>query len=95
MQGCLCVRPSKMSVASECMSNKAHVSPIKVNGMLTLDRVKIELLSPRWLPHRYHVEWLHGSFYYIVGTGARMACWGRIQLPKGHARLSQGRTRLA
>jgi hypothetical protein len=36
-------------------SDKARVRHIRVNGMLTSDRVKPELLCTRWLPHRCHV----------------------------------------
>jgi hypothetical protein len=36
-------------------SNKARVRHIRINGMLTSNRVKPELLCPWWLPHRCHV----------------------------------------
>jgi hypothetical protein len=49
-QGCLCVHPS-------VTSDKVRVRPIRVNVLLTLDKVNIDLLCPRWLPHRYHVGW--------------------------------------
>jgi hypothetical protein len=39
-------------------SDKARVRHIRVNGMLTSDRVKLELLCPRWLPHHCHVGYL-------------------------------------
>jgi hypothetical protein len=45
--------PSRLIVRSAF--DKAHVRPIRVNAMLTLDRVKPELLSPQWLPHRCHI----------------------------------------
>jgi hypothetical protein len=47
------VRLSRPSVTSD----KVHVRPIRVNVLLTLDRVNLDLLCPQWLPHRCHVEW--------------------------------------
>jgi hypothetical protein len=47
------VRPSRPSVTSD----KVHVRPIRVNVLLTLDRVNLDLSCPRWLPHRCHVGW--------------------------------------
>jgi hypothetical protein len=52
-QGCLCVRPSVSSVTSD----KVHARPIRVNVLLTLDKINLDLLCPWWLPHRCHVEW--------------------------------------
>jgi hypothetical protein len=59
-------------------SDKTRVRHIRVNGMLTSDRVKPELLCPRWLP-----RWILG--HYVIGAGARTAWWGRAQLPEGRA----------
>jgi hypothetical protein len=39
--------PTRPSVTSD----KALVRQIRVNAMLTSDRVKPELLCPQWLPH--------------------------------------------
>jgi hypothetical protein len=57
IQGCLCVRPSVSSVRPSVTSDKVHVRPIRVNVLLTLDRVNPDLPCPRWLPHRCHVGW--------------------------------------
>jgi hypothetical protein len=45
-QRCMCVQASVMSVTSDFPSNKAHVRPIRVNVMLTFNKVKLELLCP-------------------------------------------------
>jgi hypothetical protein len=50
---CASVGPSRPSVTSD----KVRVRPIRVNVLLTLDRVNLDLLCPRWLPHRCHVGW--------------------------------------
>jgi hypothetical protein len=91
-QGCLCVRstvrlvrPSIHLVSSVCPSatfDKVRVHPIRVNVLLTLDRVNLDLLCPRWLPHRCHIVatldgrgccgtygWLRGAYAYL-----RRAC---------------------
>jgi hypothetical protein len=83
-----------MSVMSDCPFDKAHVCLIRVNAMLTLDKIKPELLSPRW-PNCCHVGWLDASFYYIVGIGVRTASWRRIRLHEGRARLCQGCAQLS
>jgi hypothetical protein len=67
---CASVRPSVMFVTSNRPSDNTHVHLIRVNSVLTLDKVKMELLSPRWLPHGCHVGWMYTSFHYIVGAGA-------------------------
>ena len=54
-QGCHADRPISRHVRLLVRSDRAHVSDMTVNGMLTSDRVKPELLCPRWLPHRCHV----------------------------------------
>jgi demethoxyubiquinone hydroxylase (CLK1/Coq7/Cat5 family) len=55
LQGCHGDKRTDTFVRPSVMFNKARVHQIRVNGMLTSDRVKPELLCPRWLPHRYHI----------------------------------------
>jgi hypothetical protein len=69
-QGCLWVR-------SSVMSDKVRVRPIRVNVLLTLDRVNLDLLCPRWLPHCCHIAAM------LDGRG----CCGRIRLAEGRIRL--------
>jgi hypothetical protein len=76
-QGCLCVRPS-------VTSDKVRVRPIRVNVLLTLDRVNLDLLCPRWLPHCCH----------IAATLDGRGCCGRIRPSEGCIRLSEGCIRL-
>jgi hypothetical protein len=54
---CASVRPSHPFVRPSVTSDKVHVRPIRVNVLLTLDRLNLDLLCPRWLPHRCHIEW--------------------------------------
>jgi hypothetical protein len=56
-------------------SDKVLVRQIRVNAMLTSDKVKPELLCPRWLPRRYHVGWLDVSFHYIARAIEHIALW--------------------
>jgi hypothetical protein len=63
------VRPSVMFVTFDCLSDKVHVHPIRINAMLTLDRVKPELLSPQWLPHRLGLSYWATGYYMAVLTG--------------------------
>jgi hypothetical protein len=56
-------------------SDKTLVCQIRVNAMLTSDRIKPELLCPRWLPRRCHVGWLDVSFHYIARVAERTALW--------------------
>jgi hypothetical protein len=81
LQGCLCVRPS-------VTFDMVHVRLIRVNVLLTLDRVNLDLFCPQWLPHRCHVGW-SGLL------GAHTANWGAHTLAEGHIRLLEGRIRLA
>jgi hypothetical protein len=48
-------RRTDRHVRPSVTSDKACVRHIRVNGMLTSNRVKPELLCPRWLSHRCHV----------------------------------------
>jgi hypothetical protein len=73
LQGCLCVRPSVSSVRPSVTSDKVHVRPIRVNILLTLNRVNLDLLCPRWLPHRCH----------ITATLNGRGCCGRIRWWRG------------
>jgi hypothetical protein len=57
-------------------SRPIRVYQIRVNAMLTSERVKSELLCPRWLPHGCHVGWLDVNFHYIVWIVERTALWG-------------------
>jgi hypothetical protein len=66
-QGCLCVRPFVSSVRPSVTSDKVHVRPIRVNVLLTLDRVNPDLPCPRWLPHRCHVGWSRLLQAYTAG----------------------------
>jgi hypothetical protein len=68
-------------------SDKVHVHPIRINVLLTLDMVNLDLLCPRWLPHCCHVGW---SGLLRAHTLAE----GHICLSKGRIRLSEGRIRL-
>jgi hypothetical protein len=43
------------SVRLSVMSDKVHVHPIRVNVLLTLDRVNLDLLCLWWLPHPCHI----------------------------------------
>jgi hypothetical protein len=63
---CACVRPSRPSRPS-VTSDKICVRPIRVNVLLTLDRVNLDLLYPRWLPHRCHVGWSGLLQAYMAG----------------------------
>jgi hypothetical protein len=63
-------------VCPSVTSDKALVRQIRVNAMLTSNRVKLELLCPRWLPHHCHVEWLDVSFHYIARVADRTTLWG-------------------
>jgi hypothetical protein len=60
--------------------DKICVHPIRVNVLLTLDRVNLDLLCPWWLPHRCH----------IAATLDGQGCWGRIWLAKGCIRWWRG-----
>jgi hypothetical protein len=77
-------------VCPSVTSDKALVHQIRVNAMLTSDRVKPELLCPRWLLHGCHVGLFDASFHYIIGAGECTAWWGCAWLPEGHARLPSG-----
>jgi hypothetical protein len=73
---CASVRPSRPSVTSD----KVHVRPIRANVLLTLNRVNLDLLCPRWLPHRCH----------IAATLNGRGCCGRIRLAEGRIRWWRG-----
>jgi hypothetical protein len=62
------------------MSDKVCIRPIRVNVLLTLDRVNLDLLYPRWLPHCCH----------IAATLDGQGCCGRIQLAEGRIRWRRG-----
>jgi hypothetical protein len=70
---CASVRPS-------VTSDKVHVRPIRVNVLLTLNKVNLDLLCPRWLPHRCH----------IAATLNGRGCCGRIRLAEGRIRWWRG-----
>jgi hypothetical protein len=89
-QGCHGDGRTDTFVRPSCPSDKALLHQIRVNAMLTSDRVKLELLCPWWLPHRCHIGLLDASFHYIIGVGGRTAWWGHIRLPKGRSRLHEG-----
>jgi hypothetical protein len=73
---CASVRSSRPSVTSD----KVHVRLIRVNVLLTLDRINLDLLCPRWLPHRCH----------IAATLNGRGCYGRIRLAEGCIRWWRG-----
>jgi hypothetical protein len=54
-QGCLCVRACVRLSRPSVTSDKVRVRSIRVNVLLTLDRVNLDLLCPRWLPHCCHI----------------------------------------
>jgi hypothetical protein len=54
-------------------SDKVLVRQIRVNAILTSDKVKPELLCPQWLLRRCHIEWLDVSFYYIARAAEHIA----------------------
>jgi NAD(P)-dependent dehydrogenase (short-subunit alcohol dehydrogenase family) len=60
---CASVRLSRPSVTSD----KVRVRPIRVNVLLTLDRVNLDLPCPQWLPHRCHVGWSGLLQAYMAG----------------------------
>jgi hypothetical protein len=66
---CASIRPS-------VTSDKVRVRTIRVNVLVTLDRVNLDLLCPRWLPHCYHVGW--------------SGCCGRIRLAERRIRRWRG-----
>jgi hypothetical protein len=76
------VRPS---VRPSVTSDKVRVRPIRVNVLLTLDRVNLDLPCPQWLPHRCH----------IVATLDGRGCSRRIRLAEGRIRMSEGRIRMS
>jgi hypothetical protein len=67
---CTSVHSSRPSVTS----NKVRVCPIRVNVLLTLDRVNLDLLCPQWLPHRCHVGWLGLLWAHIGWLRGAYAC---------------------
>jgi hypothetical protein len=78
------MRASVSFVCPSITSNKVRVRPIRVNVLLTLDRVNLDLLCPWWLPHRCHIAAM------LDGRD----CWGRIRLVEGRIRLVEGCIRL-
>jgi hypothetical protein len=52
------VMATDVQIRPSVTSDKALVRQIRVNAMLTFDRIKLELLCPWWLPRCCHVEWL-------------------------------------
>jgi hypothetical protein len=64
-----------MPVRPSVTFDKVLVRQIRVNAMLTSDKIKPELLCPRWLPHRCHVGWLDVSFHYIARAAEYIALW--------------------
>jgi hypothetical protein len=74
-QGCYGDKWIDTSVRPFVTSDKVLVHQIRVNAMLTSDKVKPELLCPRWLPHRCQVGWLDVSFHYIAWAAEHIALW--------------------
>jgi hypothetical protein len=69
-------------------SNKVRVRPIRVNVLLTLDRVNLDLLYPRWLPHRCHVGWSGLLRVYTAGCRDVIKDDSGGKLPSGRLRAS-------
>jgi hypothetical protein len=61
---------------SSVTSDKVLVRQIRVNAMLTSDKVKPELLCPRWLPRRCHIGWLDVHPLYCTGCKAHSSMEG-------------------
>jgi hypothetical protein len=74
------VHPSVRLICPSVTSDKVHVRPIRVNVLLTLNRVNLDLLCLRWLPHRCH----------IAATLNGRRCCGRIRLAEGCIRWWRG-----
>jgi hypothetical protein len=90
IQGCLYVRPSISSVHPSVTSDKVHIRLKRVNVLLTLDRVNLDLLCPWWLPHRCHVGWSGLLRAHTAGWGAHTLVEGRIRLSEGCIRWRRG-----
>jgi hypothetical protein len=74
-QGCHGDGRSDTSVRPSGTSDEVLVRQIRVNAMLTSDKVKPELLCPRWLPRCCHVGWLNVSFHYIARAAEHIVLW--------------------
>ena len=85
-QGCHSDGRIDMFVCLSCLSDKALLHQIRVNAMLTFDRIKLELLCPWGLPHwivgyklpLYYRGWgRHGL------VGVHMTAWGGLTAARG------------
>jgi hypothetical protein len=74
-QGCHGDGRTDMSICPSVTSDKVLVRQIRVNAMLTSDKVKPELLCPRWLPRCCHVGWLDVSFHYVARAAEHIVLW--------------------
>jgi hypothetical protein len=74
-QGCHGDERTDTSVCPSVTSDKVLVRQIRINAMLTSDKVKPELLCPRWLPRCCHVGWLDVSFHYIARATEHIVLW--------------------
>jgi hypothetical protein len=74
-QGCHGDGRTDTSVCPSVTSEKVLVRQIRVNAMLTYDKVKPELLCPQWLPRCCHVGWLDVSFHYIARAAEYIVLW--------------------
>jgi hypothetical protein len=74
-QGCHGDGRTDMSVCPSVTSDKVLVRQIRVNAMLTYDKVKPELLCPQWQPRCCHVGWLDVSFQYIARAAEYIVLW--------------------
>jgi hypothetical protein len=68
-------RHTDRHVRPSVTSDKILVHQIRVNTMMTSDKIKLELLCPRRLPRHYHVGWLDVSFHYIARAAEHIALW--------------------
>jgi hypothetical protein len=75
-------------------SDKVLVRQIRVNAMLTSNKVKPELLCPRWLPHRCHVGWLDVLPLYCTGCRAHSSMEGANGCHRGAYGQRVGRARM-
>jgi hypothetical protein len=78
------------------MSDKVRVRPIRINVLLTLDRINLDwsmsTVAATSLPHRCHVRW---SGLLQAGWGAHTLAEGRMCLHKGRIQKTVGCIRLS
>jgi hypothetical protein len=75
-------------------SDKVLIRQIRVNAMLTSDKVKPELLCLWWLLHRCHVGWLDVLPLYCTGCRAHSSMEGANGCHRGAYGRRVGRARM-